>query len=228
MASNFSPQHRFLIAAWYEVYHSPVVVQRLYRCRFGSNASVPSAKSIKAIHHRTSVDGILTDRPRSGRPVTASKPENVQLVMNTFAAQPTTSTRVASRQLHLSRSTVQRKIHQHELHPYRLRQLQELSPEDCANRCQFAEDFGQVCTENNKLFSFFLLFSMCFLIQQALDADPQLLNEILWSDEVNFHLCGEVNRHNCRYWSADNPHFHTTVPLHSPKVVVWCGVWRGG
>ena len=135
MASNFSPQHRFLIAAWYEVYHSPVVVQRLYRCRFGSNASVPSAKSIKAIHHRTSVDGILTDRPRSGRPVTASKPENVQLVMNTFTAHPTTSTRIASRQLHLSRSTVQRKIHQHELHPYRLRQLQELSPEDCANRC---------------------------------------------------------------------------------------------
>ena len=66
------------------------------------------------------------------------------------------------------------------------------------------------------------------MLQQALDADPQLLNEILWTDEANFHLNGEVNRHNCRYWSAENPRFVSTVPLHSPKVVVWCGVWSGG
>ena len=109
MADKFPPQHRFLLAAWYEVYQCPVVVQRFHRRRFGRNASVPSAASIKAIHRRASVDGTLADKPRSGRPVTTSKPVTVQLVMDIFSAHPTISTRLASRQLNLSKSTVQRK-----------------------------------------------------------------------------------------------------------------------
>ena len=154
MTDKFTPQHHFLLAAWYEVYQSPIVVQRLYRQRFGRNASVPSATSIRAMHKKASVDGTLEDLPRSGRPRTSRKPENIDLVVETFSANPTISTRRASLELGISRSTVVRVAHEHKLHPYKLRQFHELSTEDFAEGMQFAEDFGQVCAvQNFSLFS---------------------------------------------------------------------------
>ncbi|KAG8326790.1 RNA-binding protein 47 [Homalodisca vitripennis] len=45
------------------------------------------------------------------------------------------------------------------------------------------------------------------------------------TDECSFMLNGRVNRHNCHYWSSENPHWmreaHTQYPL---KVNVWLGV----
>ncbi|GFU26599.1 uncharacterized protein TNCV_1837271 [Trichonephila clavipes] len=42
-------------------------------------------------------------------------------------------------------------------------------------------------------------------------------------DEAHFHLSGTVNTHNCRIWDTENPHTFQEIPLHSPKVTVWCG-----
>jgi hypothetical protein len=42
-------------------------------------------------------------------------------------------------------------------------------------------------------------------------------------DEANFHLCGNVNSQNCRYWATENPHNIHQKPLHSATVIVWCG-----
>lgn len=46
-----------------------------------------------------------------------------------------------------------------------------------------------------------------------------------FSDEATFVLNGEVNKHNCRYWSDTNPHWmiegHTQYPQ---KVNVWAGI----
>jgi hypothetical protein len=44
------------------------------------------------------------------------------------------------------------------------------------------------------------------------------------SDEANFHLCGAVNKQNFRYWSEINLQQMHETPLHSPKVVAWCGI----
>ncbi|KYN19914.1 hypothetical protein ALC57_07683 [Trachymyrmex cornetzi] len=48
---------------------------------------------------------------------------------------------------------------------------------------------------------------------------------ICFSDEATFQLSGEVNRHNMRYWSDENPHWmkdiHTQHPL---KINVWAGI----
>jgi hypothetical protein len=38
----------------------------------------------------------------------------------------------------------------------------------------------------------------------------------------NFHLSGTVNKHNFRYWAAENLQELHARPLHSPKVTVWC------
>ncbi|GFS78129.1 uncharacterized protein TNCV_1107511 [Trichonephila clavipes] len=56
-----------------------------------------------------------------------------------------------------------------------------------------------------------------------LEVDPEWPWNILWTDVAHFHLDGSVNTHNCRIWETDNPHSTLRVPLHSPKVTVWCG-----
>jgi len=43
-------------------------------------------------------------------------------------------------------------------------------------------------------------------------------------DEANFHLCGSANSQNCRYWATEKLHNIRQKPLHSEKVIVWCGV----
>jgi len=42
--------------------------------------------------------------------------------------------------------------------------------------------------------------------------------------EANVHLCGNVSSQNCRYWATKNPRDIHQKPLHSKKVIVWCGV----
>ena len=56
----------------------------------------------------------------------------------------------------------------------------------------------------------------------TLDNDD--LNHVLMTDEANFHLCGNVNSQNCRYLATENPRDIYQKPLHSDKVIVWCGV----
>ncbi|GBN57259.1 hypothetical protein AVEN_17341-1 [Araneus ventricosus] len=45
---------------------------------------------------------------------------------------------------------------------------------------------------------------------------------ILWTDEIHFHLQSSVNIQNCRIWTRENPFQMQPLPLHSQKVTVWC------
>jgi hypothetical protein len=55
-----------------------------------------------------------------------------------------------------------------------------------------------------------------------------LLHYILWSDESRFHNNGIVNRHNCHYWSQDNPHWLKETNFQNIwGVNVWCGIING-
>ena len=44
------------------------------------------------------------------------------------------------------------------------------------------------------------------------------------SDEAHFHVNGNVNKQNMRYWAPANPRQLHQRPLHDPKVRVWCTV----
>ena len=205
MAARYTPQQQFLIAAWYENFKpSVVIVQRKFRREFGVHAQFPSQKTIKRIHKKAIENG-LSNVSQVGRPRHSCIEENVEAVKEAFSRSPRKSIRRASVELNLSRSTIHRILQGEKLHPYVLRFLHEISEEDCADRLDFCEE-----------------------MLQLIDNDQEVVNHLLFTDEANFHLSGEVNRHNCRYWASDNPNFFATVPLHSPKVVVWMGVWSGG
>lgn len=54
----------------------------------------------------------------------------------------------------------------------------------------------------------------------------EILN-VVFSDNATSMLKGNVNRHNCRYWTDVNPHWvreHHTH--HSEKLHVWLGIVR--
>ncbi|GFU68100.1 uncharacterized protein TNCV_1708141 [Trichonephila clavipes] len=124
---------------------------------------------------------------------------NLQLMVEEDKAsnvQASTSVRLVAEALDLPRSTLQ-KIMRNIIryYPYKLQLVKELLPHDFETRH---------------------LFSLQFLAR--LEVDPEWPWNILWTDEVHFHLDGSVNNHNCRIWESDNPHSTLQVPLHSPKV----------
>jgi len=47
---------------------------------------------------------------------------------------------------------------------------------------------------------------------------------IFFSNEAWFHLHGEVNSRNSRYWSLHNLWLIHEVPIHDFKIGVWCNV----
>ena len=63
-------------------------------------------------------------------------------------------------------------------------------------------------------------FPLIFLARMQVDAIWPW--QILWSDEVHFHLNGGINTCNCHIWAANNPHTCGQEPLHSSNVTVWC------
>jgi hypothetical protein len=85
--------------------------------------------------------------------------------------------------------------------PWKPHYVQQLLPDDCDRRLEFAETF--------------LGWN---------DDWPQLFDNILWSDEAVFHVGESMNRHNCHYWPAENPDHCVEKAQGRPKVTVWCGI----
>ena len=71
------------IAAWQEVFLSPMEVQRRFRAAYGINY-VPSRPTIYAIHAKFLQTWSVNDQPQSGRPRNGCTEENVEAVEAEF------------------------------------------------------------------------------------------------------------------------------------------------
>ena len=146
--------------------------------------------------------GSVKDRPRAGRSKTASNDDKNIEVLQSFVENPHTSIRKTSQQCDISKSTVQTTLKKYNYHPIKIRLVQELSENDYNKRMEFCEE-----------------------MMRRFDGDNNFFNWIVFSDEATFELHGSVNRHNCRYWSDENPHWmrdsHTQYPQ---KLNVWAGI----
>ncbi len=56
----------------------------------------------------------------------------------------------------------------------------------------------------------------------------RLADKICWSDESQFRLDGQVNKHNCTYWATANPELQIEIPNSKQGVQVWCGMTSRG
>ncbi|BFZ10256.1 hypothetical protein BsWGS_13295 [Bradybaena similaris] len=147
--------------------------------------------------------GSVLDKPRSGPPRVSD--ETRLRVIETVENSPMKSLRRSSSELGVPRTTMRRIIKAKSFNPYKLQQLNKLYEDDPDRRLQMATWFKDLLIQN-----------------------PNFVNhDVLFSDEANFFVNGEVNKQNCHYYSRENLHWMVPTKEHScPKVVVWCGLWR--
>ena len=63
----------------------------------------------------------------------------------------------------------------------------------------------------------------CKWFESMMRDDKAFAGKVVWSDEAQFRLNGTVNRHNCVYWSSENPHIYLekTRKFTGTYCVVW-------
>jgi hypothetical protein len=49
-----------------------------------------------------------------------------------------------------------------------------------------------------------------------------------FSDKATFHLGDIMNRHNCIIWGSQQPQEIVKYQRDTPKINVWCGMWKDG
>jgi len=116
-----------------------------------------------------------------------------------------TSSRIIAREIGIPRTTILRILKKMKYRPYHITLTQALTQADMPLRVQF-----------------------CQWAQQMIRADPNFFYYVMFSDESTFKNNGELNRHNCHYWSDVNPHWHRQEDnQHRWSVNVWCGIING-
>lgn len=205
MPQHWSLQQRILILKTYWRTESINEVKNTFQLRF-ANLPIPSKTAIYKLIKKFDRTGSCADAPRSGRRRSSRTEENVEEVSLFNIENPTISTRKASEQLNIPRTSLRRLLKVDlKLKPYRPTLVQALNEDDADRRNQFCE---------------------IFLAQ--LHDEPLLTEKIIWTDESTFKLNGIVNRHNCVYWADKNPKILMEQHLNEPGVCVWAGISCSG
>lgn len=151
------------------------------------------------------VTGSVKDSPKTGRPRNATGGDKALDILLAVRENPIQSSRVLAATFDVSHQSIKNLFKREKLHPYKLQLLHELNEDDFDRRAEFCEGMMEICNNNNNF-----------------------ARNILFSDEATFNLNGVVNRHNCRYWSNQNPHWYQEAHTQNPqKVNVWAGIVGG-
>ncbi|KAJ4432654.1 hypothetical protein ANN_21277 [Periplaneta americana] len=111
-----------------------------------------------------------------------------------------------SEKLNLSLTSMCRSLQEDlRFHPYKIQIVNYLYDTDKPVRLAFYREFSEM-----------------------LNADSDIQNKLIMSDEAHFHLSEFVNKQNFRYWTEDQSIQVHEQPLHSEKVTVWCDVSDSG
>ncbi|XP_056409683.1 uncharacterized protein LOC130331736 [Hyla sarda] len=141
--------------------------------------------------------------PKCGRMKSVTNEETSVAVLASFSKSPQRSTRRMSLESGINRTSLWWILATHKWHPYKLQLLQHLNEDDPDRRTEFAA-----------------------WAKQKLEQYLQFTQKILFSDEGNFYVNGEVNKQNHRYWSDTNPHWiDPSKTVGTQKLMVWCGIW---
>lgn len=165
------------------------------------NRPKPSPNGIANMVRKIRSTGSVFNRPKSGRPRSATDEENEVMAIGSVCVKRQQSLREIALETGNSITSVWRIFRRHKFHPYGVKLTQELQAADYAKRLDFCE------------------------LMEIYIRDPNFLKNICFSDESTFHLTGYVNRHNCRYWSDENPNEHREAHTQRPlKRNVWGGI----
>lgn len=188
---------------YYQSSENGAEASRRMTTQFG--ISSPQGRNITALVKKFELTGSVADAQRPGRPSTATTTANGDRLAEALHRSPQKSSRRLARELGISQWSVLKLLKSLRMKPYIPRLVQALHECDPDRRMEFAE---------------------CFL--QNVSEDSTYIDKIWWSDEAIFKLNGHINRHNCVYWSAENPHVAIEKEVNLPGVTVWCAISSSG
>jgi hypothetical protein len=165
--------------------------QHCFRMQYGRQP--PTWKSIRFWDDKLrSTGSLLYIKSRTSE-------ENVSHNRKAFQRSPCKSILAASLQLPISHSAVHNVLHKRLcLRAYKIQMICALKPSDQITCTNFAVD-----------------------MLERIDATPDFLRQVCFSDNAMFHVSGVVSRYNCRIWGSQNPHVTCELERDSPKVT--CG-----
>lgn len=174
---------------------------RLYAERYPERDRHPSDLTIRRLVQRARNGDLVRQRQHRDY---EDDPRSVA-ILAIIHLDPQISTRQIEREMGIPRSTVNRILISLNYHPYHIVFTQALQPhhmEMRVNFCQWALQMNQ--------------------------NDPNFFRYVLFSDEAKFNSDGQLNRHNCHYYSDVNPYWHRDLDHQNRwSIMVWCGIVNG-
>lgn len=203
---QFSTEHRVFMVRKYFESKSFVAVIEAFRNHF-PDKDPPSKSTIFRNVDKYSRDGtsLNLNKQRSGRPRTVRTQENIEVVRQTLAENPTLSTR--RNPFNITQSSVTRIIKcDLRWHPYKIHLRHELKEQDFGRRVRFCNWFIAQCQNN------------------------RFLRNLIISDEASFSMGGKVSSQNVRHYApkGEHPSFNYDVNCSREKLTVWVGLCGNG
>ena len=172
-------------------------IKEEYESTFGTPC--PTCNNITSLIKKFEATGSVLNAKKAGRPKNARI--SVDEIKEVILAGPRVSLRTHENELDIRRSTLQRIIRNGlRFKSYHLQVIHHLHNGDFRVRME-------MCIELLRLWVL-----------------EDLKNNILFSDEAVFHVCGIVNRHNSRIWACERPSEFIEWETNTPKVNVWIGM----
>ena len=197
---RYSLETRIQVVVLMAKFESPVMVIRELQRQEVTH--IPERHTITSIYQKFLDTGSVQDISPPGRP-TAITEDKINEVEQALSMQAVNSVRNVAQETNISKSQAHRIMRDIiGFKPYMMHCTQQLYNEDMDLRVEMSERLIPI------------------LEDQANDGN------IFFSDESCFHLSGLVNKHNCRIWSTNNPHFTVETAMNSAKVNVWCAMSR--
>ena len=158
-------------------------------------------RNIKSLVAKFELTGSVADAAKSGRPRTVSTEEMSNAICDSLTQSPQKSTRRLSAEFGISHVTVYKLLKERNMKPYIPRLIHALNDGDSDKRLEFSE-----------------------LFLEKVEHDEAFVDQIWWSDEACFKLNGQINRHNCVYWSSENPRVLVEKAVNLPGITVWAAI----
>lgn len=199
-------QRKFVVEEYLVNNRSLNPVGPLFQAKFG--IPPPQRASMMAMINKWEEKGTVHDQIKgvSGRYADVTSPENVQIVRDEFANNPRQSLKLASQALQISKSSIRVILRKKLLwKPYKTQKRQAI-PERC------------VLPRSTKSTDFI----------NAFNNDPDMLENIWFTDEAHFELVPSLNKQNNRYWAPQQPYETIETELHPARTTAWAAISARG
>ena len=195
MALSYLNTLKVQAVEWYISTESVSEVQRRLRREypdFFKYGKGPDRNSILKCYNNFREYGDVNDRrkSKSGSQKTVRTAQNIERVCQITVRSPQLSSNRLSQILNISQTSVVRILKQDiKMFPYKIQILQTQTDANKAMRVEFSRQMAE-----------------------RIENDPDLLENLIFTDEAHVELSGYINKQNWRFWAFENPHMYIEKP----------------